>query len=226
MQTTINDAGAAGLVADLGFLVHRDVPTDDAEAELIIALRRAPTERHFDPELLTYWKIDELGRGRPGAIMVDKGMPIDRDFGWGAIEIVDRLGASNAFLGFGGRLHAFRMDDGTVIAHFTSPAPILPRGGHSQQYDGVAGEIGGFFARLLVRIDFRPGAEAAINSAGPAVLYAAFLQHDVARLTNERVRELYHTDARFVTVDAERVRRRDPEAWARAADLLRLLELT
>ena len=226
MQTTLTDAAAAELVADLGFLVHRDVPTDGAEAELIIALRRAPTESHFDPELLTYWRTDGLGHGRPGTIMVDKGMPIDRAFGWGPIEIVDRLGAANAFLGFGGHLRAFRTDEGTVIAHFASPAPILARGGHSQPYDGVASEIGGYLARLLVRIDFRPGAEAAINAAGPLVLYAAFLQHAAARLTGQRVRDSYRLDARFVTVDADRVRRRDPNAWARAGELLRSLEVT
>ena len=79
-------------------------------------------------------------------------VPIERPFGWGAIEIVDRLGESNAFLGFGGLLRAWRTDDGSVVAHFTSAAPILRRGGHSQRYDTIAAEIGAFFGRLALRL--------------------------------------------------------------------------
>lgn len=226
MQSVLTEDRAAGAVAGLGFWVHRDIPTDEAEAELMIAIRRVPTLRHFDPELLTYWKTDEAGRGRPGHILYDSAMPIERPFGWGAIEIVDRLGESNAFLGFGGRLRAWRADDGSVVAHFTSAAPILRRGGHSQRYDTIAAEIGAFFGRLLVKIDFLPGAEPSINSAGPEVLYALFLQHDAERLADERVRRLYPQDARFVSGESARVRRMHPDAWARAGELRRILGFT
>jgi hypothetical protein len=226
MQSVLTDDRAAGTVANLGFWVQRDVPTDEAEAELTIAIRGIPTLRHFDPELLTYWKTDEGGRGRPGHILYDSAMPIERPFGWGTIEIVDRLGESNAFLGFGGRLRGWRAEDGTVVAHFTSPAPILRRGGHSQRYETIAAEIGAFFGRLLVRIDFQPGAEQTINASAPEVLYALFLQHDAIRLADDRVRRLYPQDARFVTGESARVRRMHPDACSRADELRRILSFT
>jgi hypothetical protein len=54
----------AALVTDLGFLLDRDLPTDDHDALLVVALRESPTRLHFDPELVEYWASDATGRGR------------------------------------------------------------------------------------------------------------------------------------------------------------------
>ena len=37
---------------------------------------------------------------------------------------------------------------------FTSPAPLLRRGGHSQAWDPPAEWLGGFFGRLLLAVDY------------------------------------------------------------------------
>lgn len=210
----------AALVANLGFLVRRDIPTLGQDALLVVALRRAPTERHFDPELLLYWRTAADGRGHPSELTHASSTPRHADFSWGPIEIIDRFGISNTFLSFGGSLVADRDASGAVIATFRSRGPILRRGGHSQRYDSIAAAVAGFFGRLLVPIDFQPGAERLIGAATPVTRYAAFLQHEVPRLEIELVREAYGADARLLRAEAERLRHRDPRAWEDGGALL------
>jgi hypothetical protein len=215
----------ATLVADLGFLVRRDIPTAGEDALLVVALRRAPTERHFDPEVVQYWRTDANGRGRRAELTFSSRPPQTSVFSWGPIEIVDRFGISNTFVAFGGTLATSRDAAGTLIATFRSRAPIVRRGGHSQRYDGVAAALAGFLARLLVPIDFQPGAERMISAADPVARYAAFLQHEVPRLGLPLVRDAYGADARLVRAEAERLRLRDPLAWDCGAELLARLGL-
>ncbi|MGZ8481590.1 MAG: hypothetical protein ACXWWO_03945 [Candidatus Limnocylindria bacterium] len=216
----------AALVADLGFLVRRDIPTADQDALLVVALRGVPTERHFDPELILYWRIGVDGRGHRTELTHASAMPRLTDFSWGPIEIIDRFGISNTFVSFGGSLAAERDATGTVIAAFRSRGPILRRGGHSQRYDSIAAALGGFFGRLLVPIDFQAGAERLIGATSPVTLYAAFLQHEVPRLRIQLVREAYGADARLLHAEAERLRLRDPQAWEDGASLLARLGLS
>lgn len=210
----------AALVANLGFLVRRDIPTLGQDALLVVALRKVPTEQHFDPELLVYWRTGADGRGHRSEVTAASTMPRLAEFSWGPIEIVDRFGISNTFLSFGGSLAAERDATGAVIATFRSRGPILRRGGHSQRYDSIAAAVAGFFGRLLVPIDFQPGAERVIAAATPVTRYAAFLQHEVPRLAIELVREAYGADARLLHAEAERLRLRDPRAWQDGAALL------
>jgi hypothetical protein len=219
-------AVAAPLVADLGFLLARDLPGEGADALLVVALREIPTLRHFDPELVTYWRTDELGRGRQRDLTLESPFPIDVAVSWGPIEIVDRLNESNTFFTVGGRLRAARLEDGSAVATFASPGPILSRGGHSQAYDRLAAELTAFFARVLVPIDFVPGAESLVSRATPLTRYAAFLRFDVERIVgSELVRESYGPDARVVRAEAARLRRRHPEDWEAGGRLLAELGL-
>jgi len=212
---------APAVVADLGFLVRWDLPTSDHDAILVVALRERPTLRHFDPELVSFWQMGDDGRGHPAELTFDSTFPLERRVAWGPIRIVDRLGVRNTFVSFGATLRGERVDPATVVLTFISSGPILRRGGHSQRYDLLAAELSAFYARLLVPVDFTPGAEARIGHSDPLVLYAAFLQHEVARLrSSELVREMFGTDARLVRAEAERVAARAPDAWAEAAALL------
>lgn len=215
----------ASLVADLGFLVRRDIPTAGQDALLVVALRAVPTERHFDPEVILYWRTGADGRGHRAQLGHAHAMPMRTEFSWGPIEIVDRFGETNTFVSFGGTLDAERDGTGAVIATFRSRGPILRRGGHSQRYDSIAAALAGFFGRLLVPIDFQPGAERLISAATPAERYAAFLRHEVPRLGIALVREAYGPDARLVRAEAERLRLRDPRAWEAGAELLARLGL-
>ena len=98
--------------------------------------------------------------GRGGA---DAGhpLPLETEFSWGLIRIVDRLKVSNEYLAFGGRSLAAAIDD-AVIGVFTSAAPILRRGGHSQGWDHGAACVGAFFARVLLAIDYSPRVRGAL----------------------------------------------------------------
>lgn len=211
----------AALVADLGFLVRWDVPSRDRDAVLVVALREAPTGRHYDPERIVIWRTQPDGRGVRAELTFASRMPLDRTFSWGPIEILDRLGAANAFVSFGGHLIGERVRPGTAVVTLRSDAPILRRGGHSQRYDRIAAEITAFFGRLRAAIDVRPAFEARLAQATPLERYAAFLRHDAARLaSSELVGEQYGPDARLVRAEAERLRTSEPQAWVTGGWLL------
>lgn len=220
-------ASRAALVADLGFLLRWDLPSNGHDAMLVVAIRARPTHHHFDPELVSYWKADGKGRGHRADLTFTTEMPVHRHVSWGSIEVVDRFGIANTFVSFGGTLDARRLDETTAVAIFTSPTPILRRGGHSQTYDQFAAELTAFFARMMVPIDFVPGAESRISEAEPATRYAMFLHHELARLAaSELVRLAYATDARMVRAEAARLAARSPDAWEAGARLLQRIGLS
>ena len=61
-----------------------------------------------------------------------------------------------------------------------------PRRGHSQATDPLASEVGAFFARIKVPIDFVPGAEGMVAKATTRTLYCAFIQNVRERLGEAR----------------------------------------
>ena len=180
----LDPPGAASLLANLGFIACSDLPDRPGPAYLLVAFRPEPTLRHYDPETVTYW-VTQAGRGTQRVLARETELPVDCEFTWGLIRIVDRLKVSNEYLTFGGHLAAASIQD-TTIAVFTSPTPLLRRGGHSQGWDHGAESVGAFFARLQVAVDYTPGFEARLADAGPLVRYAAFLNDVVARFRIEQ----------------------------------------
>jgi hypothetical protein len=154
----------AGQVDHWGFVAYPDLPDGPGPAFLLVALRPMPTLQHYDPEAVDYW-VSEDGRGSRRTLTHDSSMPRSEDFSWGLIRLVDRLGVSNEYLTFGGHLDAASVDE-VVVAAFASPAPLLRRGGHSQGWDDGADAMGGFFARMMVAVDFKPGFEAVLRGGG------------------------------------------------------------
>ena len=57
---------------------------------------------HYDPEIVAYW-VNKAGRGVPRTLTRETRLPIDTEFSWGLIRIVDRLGVTNEYLTFGGQ---------------------------------------------------------------------------------------------------------------------------
>ena len=187
---------AARHVEALGFLdVNGTAPQAPGGANLVVALRERPTLVHFDPERLEHWVV-EGGRGRPAEITRDTALPLERPFSWGTIRVVDRLEVFNSFLAFGGVVRATARDASTSLVVLSSNAPILRSTGHSQGVDHWTGEVGAFFARMMVPIDFTPGAEARIAAAPPMALYAAF--HASMEARYEASDELRETHPGFV----------------------------
>ena len=214
----IDPASAGGLLANWGFLAEPDLPDRPGPAWLLVAIRPVPTLRHFDPELVEFW-VSEQGRGRHAAISHETPMPLEGRFSWGLIRVVDRLKVSNEYLTFGGSLVADTVDD-AVVSVFTSPAPLLRRGGHSQAWDPPAEWLGAFFGRLLIAVDYEPGFEALVAAAEPLARYTAFVADCTARYRASIARRLDQPDmCALIEAEERRLRRDHPEAWA-AGDLL------
>lgn len=212
-------ASAARSLADLGFLASPDLPDRPGPAYVLVALREAPTFRHYDPETITYW-VSEVDRGVRRTLTRTTSLPIDTEFSWGVIRIEDRLHVTNEFLTFGGRLSAGAVD-GVVIAAFTSPAPLLRRGGHSQGWDPGADNLGAYFARLMVPIDYAPGFERRAARADPVTRYAAFVADAMVRYRRSpSLRTEQGQVWSLLQAEERRLCTEHPDEWA-AGDLLR-----
>jgi hypothetical protein len=206
---------ARDLLVTLGFrLVQGDRPGSPGGANLLVALRAHPTLAHFDPEEVSYWAAVQ-GRGRLLAVDRRTTAPSATTVSWGRVHVVDRLGEENRFLTLGGEMRVETLDADLTLVALHSPAPIVRWAGHSQGIDPLAGEMGAFFGRLMVPVDFVPGAEGRLGAIPAAVLYATFLDDTHRRLA--RVPPLGPADAElgdWIAAEVGRVRSTDPDAWA------------
>jgi hypothetical protein len=218
---------AASLLAELGF---RLVPPDEPERQswhLLIALRDRPSLRHFDPEAVTYYAPTADGAA---PVTLDRfecsriRERADRPTLWGHVHVVDRLPVENRFLTFGGRLRIEAVTPQLTVLDLASPAPIVRWGGHSQGTDDLAEAIGAFFGRLIVPIDFVPGAARRIDAVPADVLYRAFLADALRRRGAAGRRGAGRDGLGAWIVHAWRRARADSSACDAAQRLLRDLE--
>lgn len=202
---------AVPLLANLGFrLIQPERIGGDAN-HLLIALRDGPTLRHFDPE-----EVDYYAPRQEGAVLVSLtrstaphvGDRVERHALWGQVHVLDRIPVENRFLTFGGDLRIATIDPTLTVIDLCAPGPIVRWGGHSQGTDPLAEAIGAFFGRLIVRVDFVPGAERRIDATPPEVLYRAFLADHRWRARQAELRGAFATE-----LDASIA-----AAWSRAAD--------
>jgi hypothetical protein len=216
----LDPVGAAVSLAELGFLANPDLPDRSGPAYLLVAMRESPTLRHYDPEAVEYW-VSKGGRGVRRTLTRSSRLPVDTEFSWGLIRIVDRLKVTNEYLTFGGRLFA-GLVDGAVVAVFTSPAPLLRRGGHSQGWDQGADSLGAFFSRLLLAVDYAPGFEALAADARPVTRYAAFVGNAMDRYRSSPILRSVQSDLwRLLEAEERRLRTDDRAAWAQGEVLRR-----
>lgn len=209
--TGLRATEVAGQVDHWGFLAYPDLPDGPGPAFLLVALRPAPTLQHYDPEAVDYW-VTEDGHGSRRTLTHGTPMPRSEDFSWGLIRLVDRLGVSNEYLTFGGRLDAASIDD-VVVAAFASPAPLLRRGGHSQGWDEGADAIGAFFARMMVAVDFKRGFEQLFAAADPLTRYAAFVRDSDQRRRGRTPTALDDPLDELVRHEATRLRASAASEW-------------
>ena len=98
--------------------------------------------------------------------------------------------------------------------------------GHSQGVDFLVDEVGAFFARLMVPVDYQPEAETRVAAADPEALYAVFLEHSIDRLhRSRRLRDADPQTARWLEREGRRLQREAPRHWAEGLELLDWLEL-
>ncbi len=223
-----NDAGwldqAGRILSGLGFaLVEPDRLSGDDTTHLLVAIHPQPTMKHFDPEAIDYWTIDD-GRGRAVRLDREERFPVTADYAWGTIVLTDRLGVTNQFLSFGGAVRAAMDAETTVVADFGSHAPILRSSGHSQSGDPLGAEAAAFFARIKVPIDFVPGAESLIARAAPRTLYCAFIQNVRERLIQARtLREANRWLSEWSSREGQHMENAAPDHWKAGADLRKQL---
>jgi hypothetical protein len=219
-QAPASPLEAVDRLVDLGFLASPDLPDGPGPAYLLVALRDTPSLRHFDPETIGYW-TGTSGRGARRELTRAHRMPFEDEVSWGTIQIVDRLHVSNEYLTFGGHVAAATLD-GVVVAVFSSPAPILRRGGHSQPWDQGAESVGAFFGRLQVAIDYRPRFEGEATAADPLARYAAFLIDTGTRYRASPALRASQPELWVLFDTAERrLRIADPHVYSAGAVLLR-----
>jgi hypothetical protein len=216
---TIESQPASRTLADLGFLAGPDLPDRPGPAYLLVALRDQPTLRHYDPERVEYW-VTKRGLGVRQSLTRSTPLPIDLTFSWGMIRLFDRLPVTNEYLTFGGHLSAAEVD-GATIAVFTSPVPMLRRGGHSQIWDEGTDEIAAFFARLVAAVDVHPELEPRLAAADPWVRYAAFLGEVVGRYRNSPdLRAVNPPIWDLLRAEESLMRRDHADAWEAGAMIL------
>jgi hypothetical protein len=213
-------------LGDLGFWLESPFPARSNDSRLFVAARDQPTLRHFDPERISYWETGDSGRGHPVDLTRRTPVPFTHEFSWGKITLVDRLAVRNEFMTLGGTLNAIATAPDTTIAIFRSPGPVLSLGGHSQSADLVASDLGAFFGRMMVPIDFEPGVEQAISSASPMERYAAFVAYERRRFeAHPLLREEHPQHATIIVLEARRLERHELFAWAGGERLVKRLGL-
>jgi hypothetical protein len=211
--TQVDPVSAAPLLADLGFLSSSDLPDRPGPAYLLVALRETPTLRHYDPELVEFW-ASSSGRGTRRSLTRDTPLPVEAEFSWGMIRIVDRLHVTNEYLTFGGHL-SVDVVDGVAIAVFSSPAPLLRRGGHSQGWDQGAESLGAFFGRFLLAVDYTPGFETRAAQADAVTRYASFVADATARYRASPTLRAQQSDLwTLLQAEERRLRSKHPSEWA------------
>lgn len=204
-------------------LVDGDRAGHEPGPRLLVGMRDQPTYVHFDPEWVLGWTVRD-GRGR--RVRIDRSAlhPAER-FSWGSLRIYDRLGVYNTFVTFGGSILAAELAHDLAIVRFASPAPILRWAGHSQPLDSRAADVESFFARLMIPIDFEPGAEALVSAAEPAALYAAMIAEYAARIDDPLWRGLDKSADRWARSERHRLRTDEPGPWAAGQHLVADLHL-
>jgi hypothetical protein len=203
---------AADALPDWGFLAEPGSPEGSGPGYLLVALRQHPKLAHYDPEEVRFW-VTNAGRGERYVLDRWTPMPLEREVSWGLIRIVDRKGVSNEFLTFGGSVSADR-SEGTTVAAFVSPAPLLRRGGHSQGWDHGAQTLGAHFGRLAAVAGQDHAFEAAAAQADPLARYAAFIADQLERgRRSEMLRDADPQGWRLFLAEKERLMRTDLAHW-------------
>jgi hypothetical protein len=212
-------------MAELGFIVFRtppDTPTPDSC--LMVMIHESPTTRHFDPEVASFWVTGE-GRGRIREADYTT-RPFETPFSWGRIRLVDRVGARNSFVSFGGTVSGERVGTGVVLLIFRTPAVIFRLQGHSQREDRLAEEVMSFFGRLVPILWRSPETESTVAATPPLMLYGAFLLHTMARVDHSTtLREAIAPELPTLHRQLEDMTAHHPDPMRAASRLLGMLGL-
>jgi hypothetical protein len=206
------------LLDELGFLHVPGAFGSAATSYLFVALRPRPTLQHFDPERVDYW-VSSAGHGQPAEIAWPGREATVGDYSWGIIRVVDRVNETNEFASFGGSLLVARLAEVKTCV-FSSEAPILACGGHSQAWQPGGREVAAFIARLRAAADPRGTLEAELCDLSPVARYAAFVHDGLERVSRSGPNSDWPVQTRSA-LERERSRLRADQAreWAAGVNL-------
>jgi hypothetical protein len=106
------------------YLSPKTHPDSPGYPSLYVAIRKQPTRRHFDPELIRLRLCDKYKLAKWTKLRLEPPFIEDRSVCPGRVILLDRVGKSVHFFTFGGLLTAATTVDETVYS-LCSPAPIL-----------------------------------------------------------------------------------------------------
>ena len=197
---------------DWGYLpLHKPHPHSPGYRQLLVALRRKPTEKHFDPEEIRLWLRDEYGSAQQTALALDpllKPSPELKRVCPGPITLHDRKEKRVDFFTFGGTLNVI-FGSGEVVCSFRSPAPIIrvaapPEDGPSRmavEAEALIGEIHARwgvedeeYLRRLAEVDPFQLYLAAVNS-----MLARFEAHPTLQEGDPELHLLLHAEKDWLT---------------------------
>ncbi len=216
-MTVIDATAARSLLDEIGFLLVPGPPVTRGHAYLLVAVRAKPTLDHFDPERIDLWQTED-GHGQSASIEWATREPDFGDFSWGEVRVVDRLNVDNEFASFGGRLEVARLD-GVKVCVFSSEAPIVARGGHSQSWGFGAQEIVAYLARLRAASDPRSTLEMQIAKLSPTARYASFVSDRLASSNRSERIGWSRADRQILLREARRLRDESPGEWKAGVDM-------
>jgi hypothetical protein len=212
----LDTENAHELLSDVGYLLVHGRPLEQGASYLLVAIRPRPTLVHFDPERIEYWRANNAHAEEQELAWPVKAAA--STFTVGSIRIVDRVGASNSFISFGGELSLSR--DGDVgAALFRSGAPILALHGRSGPADPMAANMYAFVAVLRAAQDNDPDLARVIYSATPRTLYGAFIERTLRVYRAEPPRMTEARLASLLRMERNQLQAEAPAEMAAGAEL-------
>lgn len=174
----MNEDSLFDLVEDWGYYtLEKPHPDSPGYSGLVIAIRKKPTAKHFDPETVHLYRRDEYGL--PKGITLSLLSPLEGHTAHvcpGIIRIQDRTGKAVNFYTFGGSLDmAERSGEMVLVVH--SSAPILELTDKEETVqDELAAETGALLGRVEISwLEDEKGFSQRLAEVDPLQLYKATL---------------------------------------------------
>lgn len=156
-------------------LTDRPHPDSPGYGRLLVAIRRVPTQEHYDPEAIHLQLCESHGSVVRTSLHLDSPMREPSKVCPGRIELTDRVDKRRGFFCYGGAIDAENVPDETVF-DLTSSAPILELTDSlaEETSDQLVSETEALWAKIRVQWGADDsGFMRSLSSLEPLALYAA-----------------------------------------------------
>jgi hypothetical protein len=172
----MNEESLFDLMKDWGYYtLETPHPGSPGYTGLVVAIRKQPTAKHFDPETVHLCRRDDYGL--PKGTTLSLISPLAEEAGTvcpGIIRLRDRIGKEVDFYTFGGSLET-AVRPGEMVVVVRSPAPILELTDKEETVqDELAAETGALLGRVEINwLEDEKGFSHRLASVDPLQLYVA-----------------------------------------------------